>query len=78
MALCRQRTTAGIIPTSAGPFRLRGDDFRAGNILLDEADEMAAIIDLEFAYAGPTQFILDSPGWLLLDLAETWDFGIDD
>ncbi|KAM5350184.1 hypothetical protein ACJ41O_006689 [Fusarium nematophilum] len=64
-------------PPSSGSFRLWGDDLRAGNILLNESDDIAAVIDWEFAYAGPTQFILDPPWWLLLDLAETWAPGID-
>jgi hypothetical protein len=47
-------------------------------MLLSEADDLAAVIDWEFTYAAPTQFILDPPWWLLLDLPETWSSGIDD
>lgn len=65
-------------PAGSGSFRLWGDDFRAGNMLLDESDDVVAVIDWEFTYAAPTQFILDPPWWLLLDLAETWSSGIDD
>ncbi|KAH6628112.1 hypothetical protein F5144DRAFT_654088 [Chaetomium tenue] len=43
-----------------------------------EADELVAVIDWEFAYAAPTQFALDPPWWLLLELAETWSGGVDD
>jgi hypothetical protein len=65
-------------PDGCGAFRLWGDDLRAGNMLLSEADDLAAVIDWEFAYAAPTQFVLDPPWWLLLDLPETWSSGIDD
>ena len=65
-------------PDGSSAFRLWGDDLRAGNMLLSEADDLVAVIDWEFAYAAPTQFALDPPWWLLLDLAETWPSGIDD
>ncbi|RDL40596.1 Phosphotransferase [Venustampulla echinocandica] len=64
-------------PAGSNSFRLWGDELRAGNILIDGSDNIAAIIDWEFAYAAPTQFILDPPWWLLLNLAETWSSGID-
>jgi hypothetical protein len=38
---------------------------------LNEADSLVAVVDWEFAYVAPTQFVLDPPWWLLLDLAET-------
>jgi hypothetical protein len=47
-------------------------------MLLSETDNLLAVIDWEFAYAAPTQFVLDPPWWLLLGLAETWPAGIDD
>ena len=65
-------------PDGSGAFRLWGDDLRAGNMLISEADDLSAVIDWEFAYAAPTQFTLDPPWWLLLDLAETWPSGVDD
>ncbi len=64
------------VPSSQGPFRLWCDDLRAGNILLDENERIAAIIDWEFTYAAPTQFILDPPWWLLLAEPEKWPEGI--
>ncbi|KAM5344390.1 hypothetical protein ACJ41O_012927 [Fusarium nematophilum] len=48
------------------------------NVLVDENDQVLGAIDWEFAYVGPTQFVLDSPWWLLLDVPEMWDDGIDD
>ncbi|KAF4988158.1 hypothetical protein FGRMN_9926 [Fusarium graminum] len=65
-------------PSNTDSFRLWGDDFRAGNILLNESDEIAALIDWEFTYVAPTQFILDPPWWLLLETAEMWSPDLDD
>ncbi|KAJ9130148.1 Phosphotransferase [Pleurostoma richardsiae] len=65
-------------PSSTTSFRLWCDDFRAGNILLDETDEIAAFIDWEFTYIAPTQFALDPPWWLLLNAPEAWYSRIDD
>ncbi len=64
-------------PAGSGAFRLWGDDLRTGNILLSDSGKIAAMVDWEFAYAAPTQFILDPPWWLLLDRAETWPTGMD-
>lgn len=47
-------------------------------MLLTETDDLAAVIDWEFAYAVPTQVALDPPWWRLLDLPEIWYGGIDD
>ncbi|RKL47555.1 hypothetical protein BFJ72_g1787 [Fusarium proliferatum] len=65
-------------PPNSGPFRLWGDDFRAGNVLLDDSDEIAALIDWKYTYAGPAQFILDPPWWLLLETAEMWSPDLND
>ncbi|KAG7285886.1 hypothetical protein NEMBOFW57_008180 [Staphylotrichum longicolle] len=65
-------------PDGAGAFRLWSDDFRPVNILVNEQDTIVGAIDWEFAYVAPTQFALDPPWWLLLDVPEMWDDGIDD
>ncbi|KAG9240288.1 phosphotransferase [Calycina marina] len=57
---------------------LYGDDLRPGNILINDANEVVSVIDWEFTYTAPTQFVLDPPWWLLLDTPEMWDAGIDD
>ncbi|KAG5805407.1 hypothetical protein H9Q74_010684 [Fusarium xylarioides] len=78
---CRNKyvsQTLSPCPSNSGPFRLWGDDFRAGNILLDASDQIAALIDWEYTYAGPTQFILDPPWWLLLETAEMWSPDLED
>ncbi|UPK94090.1 hypothetical protein LCI18_005025 [Fusarium solani-melongenae] len=51
---------------------------KPANVLIDENDEVLGAIDWEFAYIAPTQFVLDSPWWLLLDMPEMWDSGIED
>ncbi|KAK7426740.1 hypothetical protein QQZ08_006776 [Neonectria magnoliae] len=71
-------STLSPAPTGSHSFRLWGDDFRAGNILLTDEDEIAALIDWEYTYAGPTQFALDPPWWLLLETAEMWSSGMDE
>lgn len=65
-------------PDVSGSFRLWSDDFRPANIVVDEENQVLGAIDWEFAYASPTQFVLDSPWWLLLDVPEMWDNGIED
>jgi len=65
-------------PDGSGSFRLWCDDFRPANIIIDKDDQVLGAIDWEFAYAAPTQFVLDSPWWLLLDVPEMWDGGIED
>ncbi|KAK1975018.1 LOW QUALITY PROTEIN: hypothetical protein LZ30DRAFT_754395 [Colletotrichum cereale] len=66
------------IPDGLSSFRLWCDDFRPANVVINEDENVLGAIDWEFAYAGPTQFVLDPPWWLLLDLPETWDDGIED
>ncbi|CAG8974628.1 hypothetical protein HYALB_00009806 [Hymenoscyphus albidus] len=65
-------------PSNVDSFTLWADDLRPGNMLIDDSDELAAVIDWELTYAAPTQFALDSPGWLLLEVPEMWNTGIDD
>ncbi|KAG4423946.1 hypothetical protein IFR04_002941 [Cadophora malorum] len=66
------------MPEGSGSFRLWSDDFRPSNVMVDENDEILGAIDWEFAYVGPTQFVLDPPWWLLLDVPEMWEHGIED
>ncbi|TVY85776.1 hypothetical protein LAWI1_G008851 [Lachnellula willkommii] len=70
--------TSKRLPAPSNSFRLYGDDFRPGNILINDANEVVSVIDWEFTYTAPTQFSLDPPWWLLLDTPEMWDAGIDD
>ncbi|KAK0389348.1 hypothetical protein NLU13_2923 [Sarocladium strictum] len=72
-------------PDSSGAFRLWCDDFRPTNVLIGEPGpdgeevDVAAVIDLEFTYAAPTQFVLDPPWWLLFETPEMWrPSGVDE
>jgi hypothetical protein len=65
-------------PARSGSFRLWGDDFQPSNFLLNEFNDTVAVIDWELAYCGPTQFVLDPPWALLLEVPEMWPSGIDD
>lgn len=75
---CKDARATLPAPDGSGSFRLWSDDFRPANVLVDEGDHVLAAIDWEYAYVGPTQFVLDPPWWLLLDVPEMWDDGIDD
>lgn len=46
-------------PDNSDYFRLWCDEFRPSNGLVDDNDQVLGAIDWEFAYAGPTQFVLD-------------------
>lgn len=65
------------VPSNLDSFRLWADDFRPGNIFVDESDDIVAVIDWKLVYAGPTQFTLDCPWWLLLEVPELWKPDID-
>jgi hypothetical protein len=57
-----------------GPFRLYCDDFRPLNILIDLKDfRVSGVIDWEFTYAVPAEFIYIAPWWLLLQSPEDWE-----
>ena len=43
--------------------------------LRENFDKLAAVIDWEFSYAAPTQFVLDPPWWLLFETPEMWKPG---
>ncbi|KAM3466323.1 hypothetical protein NHJ6243_001063 [Beauveria neobassiana] len=66
-------------PSNTGPFHIWCDDFRPANILLHkERGNGSTVIDWEFTYVAPTQFVLDPPWWLLLDVPEMWHSGMED
>ncbi|KAF5566752.1 phosphotransferase family [Fusarium phyllophilum] len=51
---------------------------RIVNVLINDDNDIVGAIDWEFAYVGPSQFTLDPPWWLLLEVPEMWDDGIED
>lgn len=64
-------------PDGSAGFRLWCDDFRPTNVLMGDAgadgeNKVAAVIDWEFTYAAPAQFVLDPPWWLLFETPEMW------
>lgn len=60
-----------------GPFKLFCDDLRPANILANsEFDyKMVGVIDWEFSFAAPAEFVYSPPFWLLLQRPEQ---GLDD
>ncbi|KAH8702851.1 kinase-like domain-containing protein [Phaeosphaeriaceae sp. PMI808] len=57
----------------SGPFKLICDDFRPGNILINEDTlEIVAVVDWEWTYAGPYQLLFSPPSWLILEDPTSW------
>jgi hypothetical protein len=57
-----------------GPFKLFLDDLRFGNILVDaKTFEIKALIDWEFCYSAPRQFLSAPPPWLISN-PDPWDW----
>ncbi|RDW63221.1 phosphotransferase family protein [Aspergillus mulundensis] len=58
-----------------GPFKLICDDFRFGNMLVNNAQELkiVAVLDWEWAYAAPFQMLYSPPRWLLLKKPFDWE-----
>ncbi|KAF8852949.1 hypothetical protein BDZ45DRAFT_749016 [Acephala macrosclerotiorum] len=54
--------------------KLFGDDIRLGNILVDpETFQITAVLDFEFWYIAPAQFLYSPPPWLMLKEPWEWD-----
>lgn len=65
-------------PKPNASFHLWCDDPRPNSSLVDEFNETVSVIDWELTRSAPTQFILDPPWWLLLDVPEMWSAGMND
>lgn len=61
-----------------GPFKLFCDDLRPANVLANEDHLMTGVVDWEFTYTAPTGFAYSPPFWLLLEVPEFWEDGLDD
>jgi hypothetical protein len=59
-----------------GKFPIWCDDFRPGNVLVDEAEKIAGVVDWEFTYAAPVEFTHAPPWWLTKP--EAWAEGLED
>lgn len=58
---------------NSGPFKLFCDDLQPGNVIVDpETLEIVALIDLEWTYAAPYQFLFSPPPWLILERPNSW------
>ena len=57
------------------PFKLICDDFRFGNILVNNTTDLkiVAVVDWERAYAAPYQMLYSPPRWLLIRKPIRWD-----
>lgn len=60
-----------------GPFKLWCDNLRPANALVKE-DMIAGVVDWEFTYAAPAEFVYAPPWGLLLERPEGWREGFDD
>lgn len=65
-------------PASKQPFKLFCDDLRPSNVLVDEECAIVGVIDWEFTYADPSEYVYSPPWWLLIESPEKWPGGIDD
>ncbi|KAL1854300.1 hypothetical protein Plec18170_005064 [Paecilomyces lecythidis] len=63
-----------------GSFKLFCDDLRPANVLTNSQYDfkVVGVIDWEFTYAAPAEFVYSPPSWLLLERPEYWSQGLDD
>ncbi|KAF2836527.1 hypothetical protein M501DRAFT_987253 [Patellaria atrata CBS 101060] len=76
IARCLFRKIAREISTKHrdGTFRLYWDDLRPSNVLVDMHNlRMTGVIDWEFTYVVPAEFMYAAPWWLLLKSPQGWD-----
>jgi len=56
-----------------GPFKLVCDDLRPGNVIVDPKTlDLKAVIDWEWSYVAPYQFLYCPPTWLILQHPTSW------
>ena len=64
-----------------GPFPIWCDDLRSANVLVNEdlrITGVLGVLDWEFTYAAPVEFVNAPPWWLLLDKPDYWIKDLDD
>ena len=64
--------------TDNGPFKLYCDDLRPANVLANKNFELVGVIDFEYCYTAPSEFVFSPPDWLILEKPEYWEEGLDD
>lgn len=57
-------------------FKLWCDDLRPNNVLLNDNDDVVAVIDWEMSYFAPASFHCSPPWWLLIGKPEFWNEGL--
>jgi hypothetical protein len=57
----------------AGPFVLRCEGMRFGNMLVDENFNITAVLDWEWAYSAPKQMLHSPPRWLIIRRPIHWN-----
>ena len=57
----------------AGPFMLRCEGMRFGNMLVDENFNITAVLDWEWSYSAPKQMLHSPPRWLIIRRPMHWD-----
>ena len=57
----------------AGPFILRCEGMRFGNMLVDEYFNITAVLDWEWSYSAPKQMLHSPPRWLIIRRPMHWD-----
>ena len=56
-----------------GPYKLICDDMRPGNMKINlETSEIIGMLDVEWTYTGPYQFLYSPPSWLILSNPTSW------
>ncbi|KAK7527131.1 phosphotransferase family protein [Phyllosticta citriasiana] len=60
------------------PFRLWSDDFRPANVLASKDLAVRGVIDWEWMYFAPPEFSNSPPWWLLIEMPEYWQEGLED
>lgn len=60
--------------TDNGPFKLVCDDFGPANMIVNNAEDLdiIGVVDWEWSYAGPVEFLWSAPRWLLVKTPNTW------
>lgn len=77
--LARERKlTKRWVAFDKGPFKIWCDDFRPGNILINNDLKIKSVVDWAFTYTAPIEFSYAPPWWLIIERLEYWPQGLED